>query len=141
MLKPEQPVERLPPFSTSDQERPPSVVLYKPRSGESLHSLPGTQTYTVLPSRGSIAILATCSEFGRPMRCQVSPPSVVLYTPLPTDTELRIHDSPVPTHTVSWCFGSIAIAPIDWTGCLSNTGLKVVPLSVDFHTPPEAAPT
>src|SRR5690349_18204593 len=38
-------------------------------------------------------------------------------------------------------FGSIAIAPIDWTGCSSNTGRKVVPKSSDFQTPPLAAPT
>ena len=41
----------------------------------------------------------------------------------------------------SGSIGSIAIAPIDCTGCLSNTGLNVVPPSVDFHTPPDAAPT
>ena len=29
------------------------------------------------------------------------------------------------------------IAPIDCTGCLSNTGRNVLPLSVDFHTPPD----
>ena len=33
------------------------------------------------------------------------------------------------------------MAPIDWTGCLSNTGLNVVPPSWDFQTPPDAAPT
>src|SRR5947209_6260256 len=61
--------------------------------------------------------------------------------PSPTDTELRIHDSPVPTQIVRGFDGSIAIAPIDWTGCLSKTGLNVVPPSCDFHTPPLAAPT
>src|SRR5260370_8657980 len=60
--------------------------------------------------------------------------------PSPIETELRVHDSPVPTHTVSWCDGSTAIAPIDCTDCLSNTGLNVVPPSSDFQTPPEAAP-
>src|SRR4051812_24067297 len=30
---------------------------------------------------------------------------------------------------------------MDFTGCLSKTGLKVVPPSSDFHTPPDAAPT
>src|SRR5215469_10032895 len=60
---------------------------------------------------------------------------------MPIDTELRVHDSPVPTHTVRGCAGSIAFAPIDCTGCLSNTGLNVVPPSGDFHTPPDAAPT
>src|SRR5437870_8570629 len=32
-------------------------------------------------------------------------------------------------------------APTDCTGCLSNTGLKVVPPLTDFHTPPLADPT
>src|SRR5262245_61657360 len=61
--------------------------------------------------------------------------------PSPIDTELRVHASPVPTQIVFELLGSIAIAPIDWTGCLSNTGLKVVPPSCDFHTPPDAEPT
>jgi len=60
---------------------------------------------------------------------------------LPIDVELRVQASPVPTHTVSGLLGSIVIAPIDCTGCLSNTGLNVVPPSCDFHTPPDAAPT
>src|SRR4030095_4915997 len=37
-------------------------------------------------------------------------------------------------------FGSIVMAPIDCTGCLSKTGLKVVAESLDFQTPPLAAP-
>src|SRR2546426_12491897 len=57
------------------------------------------------------------------------------------EVELRVQASPVPTQTTSGWFGSIAMAPIDWTGSLSNTGLKVVPPSRDFHTPPLAAPT
>src|SRR3954469_1958264 len=61
--------------------------------------------------------------------------------PLPIDTELRIHASPVPTHTFLGLLGSIAIAPTDCTGCLSNTGVKVVPPSCDRHTPPDAEPT
>ena len=61
--------------------------------------------------------------------------------PLPIETELRVQVSPVPTQTVFGFDGSIAIAPIDCTGCLSNTGLKVVPPSIDFQTPPLAAPT
>jgi hypothetical protein len=32
------------------------------------------------------------------------------------ETELRVQDSPVPTQTVAGRVGSIAIAPIDWTG-------------------------
>src|ERR1044072_9607843 len=57
------------------------------------------------------------------------------------DTLLRVHDSPVPTQTFFEFFGSSAIAPIDWTGCSSNTGRYRVPLSSDFQTPPLAAPT
>ena len=49
--------------------------------------------------------------------------------------------SPVPTQTVFGFFGSMAIAPIDCTGCLSKTGLNVVPPFIDFQTPPLAAPT
>src|SRR5215813_11866675 len=61
--------------------------------------------------------------------------------PLPTDTLLRVQASPVPTQTFFTLDGSIAMAPIDCTGCSSNTGLKVVAPSVDFQTPPLAEPT
>src|SRR5205814_8018491 len=61
--------------------------------------------------------------------------------PSPIETEFRIQLSPVPTHTVFGSLGSIAIAPIDCTSCLSNFGANVVPPFVDFHTPPLAAPT
>src|SRR5881296_4715540 len=57
------------------------------------------------------------------------------------ETVLRIQDSPVPTQTFFEFFGSRAIAPIDCTGCSSNTGRYRVPLSSDFQTPPLAAPT
>src|SRR3989442_9463343 len=61
--------------------------------------------------------------------------------PSPSETLLRVHDSPVPTHTTFGLVGSIVTAPMDCTGCLSNTGLYVVPPFTDFHTPPLAAPT
>src|ERR1700733_2437319 len=61
--------------------------------------------------------------------------------PSPIETLLRVQASPVPTHTLAGWDGSMAIAPIDCTGCLSKTALKIVPPSVDFHTPPLAAPT
>src|SRR4030095_15809215 len=57
------------------------------------------------------------------------------------ETLFRLHDSPVPTHTFFEFFGSSAIAPIDCTGCSSNTGRYRGPLSSDFQTPPLAAPT
>ena len=80
------------------------------------------------------------SELRSPQFAHVSPPSVDLYTPSPTDTLLRVHASPVPTQTVFAFFGSTVMAPIDCTGCLSNTGLYVVPPLTDFHTPPLAEP-
>src|SRR3954471_16242534 len=61
--------------------------------------------------------------------------------PSPTDVELRVQPSPVPTQIVFGFVGSIVTAPIDCTFCLSKTGLNVVPPSCDFHTPPDAAPT
>ena len=61
--------------------------------------------------------------------------------PSPMETELRVQVSPVPTQTVFGSRGSMVIAPIDCTGCLSNTGLKRVPPSWLFQTPPLAAPT
>src|ERR1700722_4704389 len=50
----EQPVERFAPFRILFQDLPPSVVLYTPRSSESLQSFPGTQAETVLPFFGSM---------------------------------------------------------------------------------------
>src|SRR2546428_6178642 len=61
--------------------------------------------------------------------------------PSPIDALFRVQASPLPTQITLGFFGSIVIAPIDWTACLSNTGLKVVPPLTDFHTPPLAAPT
>jgi hypothetical protein len=43
--------------------------------------------------------------------------------PPPMEVELRVQASPVPTHTVCGFFGSMVMAPIDCTGCLSKTGL------------------
>src|SRR5262245_35981563 len=81
------------------------------------------------------------SDFSRPEWVHVSPPSVDLWIPSPIETLLRVHDSPVPTQTFFEFFGSSAIAPIDCTGCSSNTARYRVPLSSDFQTPPLAAPT
>src|SRR5262249_4892031 len=117
-----QPVERLAPLRTCCHVLPPSVVLYRPRSGESLHNAPGTATKTVSLFLGSMAIRAMRSDFSKPARDHVSPPSVDLYIPSPMDTLLRVHDSPAPTHTFLEFFGSSAIAPIDCTGCSSKTG-------------------
>src|SRR6185312_12943147 len=49
--------------------------------------------------------------------------------------------SPVPAQMMLGLDGAIASAPIACTGMLSETGRNVAPLSADFHTPPDAAPT
>ena len=61
--------------------------------------------------------------------------------PSPTEVLLRVQASPVPTQMVLGALGSMAMAPIDCTSCLSKTGLKVVPPFEDFQTPPLADPT
>src|SRR6478672_4769134 len=60
--------------------------------------------------------------------------------PFPIETLFRVQLSPVPTQMFFGFFGSSVRAPIDCTGCSSNTGLKRVPLSSDFLTPPLAEP-
>src|SRR5437763_16856161 len=93
-----QPVERFPPLSTSCQVLPPSAVRYRPRSVESLQSLPGTQAYTVTEARGSTRIREMRSDSGSPEKVQVSPASVDLYMPLPIETLWRVQGSPLPPH-------------------------------------------
>ena len=55
--------------------------------------------------------------------------------------QLKDFYSRAATQTVCGWEGSIATEPIESEGCLSKTGLKVVPPSTDFHTPPLADPT
>ena len=74
----EHPVEALAPFNTFVHVAPPSVVLYTPRSSLSLQSLPGTHTYTVFGSFGSMRILAMRSDSLSPRLVQLSPPSTDL---------------------------------------------------------------
>ena len=62
--------------------------------------------------------------------------------PSPATSTSRIaHASPVPAHTMFGSDVETASAPIAIAVCLSKTGEKVWPSSVDFHTPPDAAPT
>src|SRR6478735_5148655 len=78
---------------------------------------------------------------GSPMCVHVVPESADLYTPSPIRSASRIaHASPVPIQTIDGLEGATAIAPIAWTGKLSEIGRNVAPLSIDFHTPPDAAP-
>src|SRR5881397_2579383 len=73
-----QPVERFGPLRTCCHVLPPSVVLYRPRSGESLHNAPGTAAKTVSLLLGSTTTRAMRSDFCKPARVHVSPPSVDL---------------------------------------------------------------
>src|ERR1051326_6631230 len=47
--------------------------------------------------------------------------------------------SPVPAHTTLGLVCDTARDPIAWDDSLSNVGFHVVPPSLDFHTPPDAA--
>ena len=69
------------------------------------------------------------------------PASTERYTPWPTEMWLRILPSPVPAHTTFGSDCATASEPMDWTGCVSNTGVQFTPPSVVFQMPPDAAPT
>ena len=75
-----------------------------------------------------------------PVWVQFSPASVERYTPLPSETLLRMWASPVPTHTTFGSAVDTAIAPTESTGWSSKTGVQWIPPSVVLNTPPEAAP-
>src|SRR5207253_9944946 len=79
--------------------------------------------------------------FSRPVRFQVSPPSVDLKMPQPGEIVLRESSSPVPAQTCIVSDGAIATSPIDTHFSLSNTGRNVVPALVVFQMPPAAAAT
>src|SRR5437868_3194664 len=81
-----------------------------------------------------------CVSF-RPMFRQDLPPSMDLYTPSPHETLLRGLASPVPTQTMSGLDGATATSPMEEVPWCSKTAAQVVPASVLFHTPPEAAAT
>ena len=122
------------------QVRPPSLVLYRPRSPPAAQSGPTAATYTTLGSRGSITMRPMCCDFGSIGADHVRPPSVDLYTPLPHD-ELRMFcGSPVPTQMTSGFDGATAIAPIDGARTESNSDVHDTPAFVERHKPPVAAP-
>ena len=60
--------------------------------------------------------------------------------PPPIEVELRGLPSPVPTQMMSGLDWLIATAPIEATGCSSNTGVQVSPPLSEIQTPPVAAP-
>ena len=73
------------------------------------------------------------------MFAHVAPPSVDLYTPSPQPELWRLVASPVPIQTVCGLRWSTVIEPIEFTIWFSNTAFHVTPLSVVFHSPPDAA--
>jgi hypothetical protein len=79
--------------------------------------------------------------FSRPIFVHVTPASVLLKMPHPSEMWLRMKLSPVPAQTMFESDGAMASAPIDETGWLSKIGRQVVPPSVVFQIPPDAAPT
>ena len=124
---------------TSCHDVPPSVVLYKPRSGFERHAAPRAATYTTFGLVGCTAMRPMCSVFSSPLADHVMPPSVDLKMPPPGSMELREFGSPVPAHTCCVSDGAMASMPIEITRWSSNTGRHVVPLLVVFQMPPPAA--
>src|SRR4051812_44088287 len=135
------PVRSFAPALINDQVAPPSVVLYKPRSGPAFQIGPTAATYTVFAFRGSTTMRPMCCVFSRPINFQVSPPFVDLKTPPPGSIVLRVFGSPVPAQTMFVSVGAIASTPIEMTDLSSNTGRQVTPLFVVFQMPPAAAAT
>ena len=75
-------------------------------------------------------------ESGRPMNCQVAPPSIDLKTPLPEYDDRALACSPVPTQTICEFDGATATAPTAATSIESVMLAHVMPLFTVFHSPP-----
>src|SRR6266542_2844700 len=82
-----------------------------------------------------------CSEFSSPMRFQLTPASVDLYTPSPKLTLRWLLFSPVPSQTTFESLGSTVTAPSEYAPYLSKTGVNVLPRFSVFHRLPVAAAT
>jgi len=113
-------------------------VQNTPREPPVLYSLPSAATQTWLPSPGSTHTRAMRSVSARPMLRKVLPPSSERNTPSPPYEERDELGSPLPIHRRCGAFGSTAMSPVTMLASRSLKGLKVDPLSVVFHTPPEA---
>src|SRR5690242_917235 len=122
----------------SCQVVPPSVVLYRPRSGFGPQAQPSAATYTMLGSFGFTTIRPIAPDFSRPIAFHVRPPSVDLKMPQPGEMVLRESSSPVPAHTCIVSLGAMASSPIEMQRWLSNTGRNDVPAFVVFQMPPPA---
>ena len=125
-------------FSTRDQFLPPSVLRYTPGSPPSVYRRPATATKMRLLSFGSTTMRAIRSLPASPARWKCLPPSSLRNRPMPPYDERDAFGSPVPTHSVSGCCGSNAMAPITVVGSASVSGSKLTPSSTVFHTPPVA---
>src|SRR5579859_377338 len=90
------------------------------------------------PSKASRVTSALFSS-SPPTRVNVLPPSPERSTPMPAYESELVFASPVPTHRASSA-GLTWRAPMDRVGASSSRGSHDVPPSVDFHTPPSAAP-
>ena len=78
--------------------------------------------------------------FSSPIFVHVLPASVDLKTPHPIEMCDRMNGSPVPAQTMFASLGATASDPMDDTGWSSKIGAQCTPPSVDFHSPPDAAP-
>jgi hypothetical protein len=121
------------------QVLPPSVVLYRPRSGLSLQSGAGYGHIHRVRSVGWMMILEMCSLFSRPCGSSCARRRWSGKCPVRYGYAVA-HVAFAGAHpNVSGLAWSMAMAPMD-CGYFSNRGSKVMPAVVDFHTPPPAVP-
>src|SRR5438045_3092992 len=113
-----------------------------PRSALGAQRVPCAATYTTSSFFGCTMTRLICRVFSRPMRFQVRPASVLLYTPSPHDDDCpRTACSPVPTYTTFGSSGATAIAPtLPIRKQQSDTLRQLLPASSVFHTPPPVKP-
>ena len=95
------------------QVRPPSVVMYTPRSGLAPKRWPTAATHTTSGFVGCTITRAMDCVSRRPLCVNVLPPSVDLYIPSPNEELWRLFGSPVPTYRMSALDGAMAMSPIE----------------------------
>ena len=126
------------PFVSFVQVRPPSVVRKMPRSPVWPQRWPCAATYTMSAFVGWMTTSLMWCVSVRPRLVKVRPPSVDLYTPSPQPMLLRVHDSPVPTHTMSGLGWNTSMSPIFDVPSFWKIRSHVAPPFVDLKMPPEA---
>src|SRR3954452_2872705 len=82
-----------------------------------------------------------CSEFSSPIRFQLFPASVDLYTPSPNPTLRWLLFSPVPSQTTFESFGSTLTAPSEYEPPSSKMAVNVLPRFSVLNSPPDALAT